>query len=196
MRPLRRRLLVVATTIDTQKMGRTAETMVKTTQQSTYTAMDYAAKAQEVNVDLLRKTAEIWIEGLRKQTELSQEMAQEVFEKAEDQGYAAQDFFKQWGFPLSWQTPYDPFGLWGEWAQAAQKVAWATEQTGRVIETTAPSDGSSPIAGYDEMNVGEISRRLETLTPEQLERVRDYEKQHKNRGTLVHEMERKIEAVS
>ena len=191
----------MATTIDTQKMGRTAETMVKTTQQSTYTAMDYAAKAQEVNVDLLRKTAEIWIEGLRKQTELSQEMAQEVFEKAEDQGYAAQDFFKQWGFPVSWQTPYDPFGLWGEWAQAAQKVAWdtqqtATEQTGRVIETTAPSDGSSPIAGYDEMNVGEISRRLETLTPEQLERVRDYEKQHMNRGTLVHEMERKIEAVS
>lgn len=191
----------MATTIDTEKMGRTAETMVKTTQQSTYTAMDYAAKAQEVNVDLLRKTAEIWIEGLRKQTELSQEMAQEVFEKAEDQGYAARDFFKQWGFPLSWQTPYDPFGLWGEWAQAAQKVAWdtqptATEQTGRVIETTAPSNGSFPIAGYDEMNVGEISRRLETLTPEQLERVRDYEKQHKNRGTLVHEMGRKIEAAS
>src|SRR5215211_2486847 len=161
MRPLRRRLLVVATTIDTQKMGRTAETMVKTTQQSTYTAMDYAAKAQEVNVDLLRKTAEIWIEGLRKQTELSQEMAQEVFEKAD------------------WDTQQT-----------------ATEQTGRVIETTAPSDGSSPIAGYDEMNVGEISRRLETLTPEQLERVRDYEKQHKNRGTLVHEMGRKIEAAS
>jgi hypothetical protein len=196
----------VATSTNIEKMGRTAETMAKTTQQSAYTAMDYAVKAQEVNVDLLRKTTEVWIEGFRKQTELSQEMAQEFFEKAEDQTYASQEFFGQWGFPLmgvpSGWMPYDPFGFWREWTQAVHKSArdtqkTAAEQTARVVETTAPRmPGDFPIAGYDEMNVDEVRRRLDVLSLEQLKTVRDYEKGHKNRETLVKEIDRKIRATS
>jgi hypothetical protein len=87
---------IVATTTEMEKVGKTAEEMVKTAQQSAYTAMDYAVKAQEVNTKLLlRKTTEVWIEGFRKQTELSQDMAQQFFEKAEDQAHAYQDFFGQ-----------------------------------------------------------------------------------------------------
>jgi hypothetical protein len=42
-----------------------------------------------------------------------------------------------------------------------------------------------PIAGYDEMNVDEITGRLGDLTVEQLQKVKHYEKRNKNRSTLV-----------
>jgi hypothetical protein len=213
MRPLTRRFSIVATTTEMEKVGKTAETMAKTTQQSAYTAMHYAVKAQEVNTELLRKTTEIWIEGFRRQTALSQDMAQEFFEKAEDQAHAYQDFFGQWGLPfMSFpfaRMPYDPFGFWREGTQAVQKTArdtqrtvWGTqktaaEETARVIETTAPpTNGSLPIAGYDEKSVGEITTRLETLTVDQLQRLKDYERHNKNRETLIREIDRRIGAAS
>ena len=202
----------MATTTEMEKMGKTAETMAKTTQQSAYTAMDYAVKAQEVNTELLRKTFEVWIEGFRKQTELSQDMAQELFEKAEDQAHAYQDFFGQWGFPfMSFplvRMPYDPFGFWREWTQTTQQAArdtqgaaWNTqkttaEETAKVIETTAPTNGSMPIPGYDEKSVGEITARLNTLTADQLERLKDYERRNKNRETLIREIERRTRSAS
>ena len=194
---------MATTTEAMEKMGKTADTMTKTAQQTTYTAIDYAVKAQEVNAELLRKTAEVWIEGIRKQTELSQDMAQEFFEKAEDRSYVYQDFyrefFKRWDLPFGWM-PYEPFAFGREWPQKARGV-WdtqktAAEETARAIRTTAPDVGSFPIVGYDEKNVREITKRLDTLTDEQLRRVKDYEQRHKNRETVLQEIDRKIGTVS
>jgi hypothetical protein len=204
--------IVATTTRNMEQIGKTAEAMVRSTQQSAYTAMDYAIKAQEVNTELLQKTTEIWIEGLRKQTELSQDIAEEFFEKAEDQARAYQDFFGQWGLPFMnfpfVRIPYDPFGFWHEWTQTVkktardtQKTAWDTQKssakgTAKVIETTAPTNGSLPIAGYDEKSIGEITARLDTLTVDQLERLKDYERRNKNRETLIREVDRRIGAAS
>jgi hypothetical protein len=202
---MRRFSIVATTTENMEKMDKTAEAVARTAQQTTYTAIDYAVKAQEVNAELLRKTTEVWIEGIRKQTELSQDMAQEIFEKAEDQAHAYKGFFGQWGFPFMGfpfvRMPYDPFGFWREWTRTVQKGARdtqskAAEQTARVIETTAPSDGSLPIAGYDEKSVGEITARLDTLTVDELERLKRHERRTKNRETLIREIERRIRATS
>jgi hypothetical protein len=106
------------------------------------------------------------------------------------------------------RMPYDPFGFWREWTQSVQQTARdtqrtardtqkaAAEETARVIETTAPTNGSLPIAGYDEKSVGEITARLNTLTVDQLERLKDYERRNKNRETLIREIERRIKAAS
>jgi hypothetical protein len=191
-----------------EKTGKAAEVIARTTQQNAYTAMDYTAKAQEVNTELLRKTTEVWIEGFRKQADLSQEVAEEFFKRAEDQAHAYQDFFGQWGLPFV-RIPYDPFGFWGErtqtaqqTAQDAQRAAWDTqkttaEETARVIQTTAPpTNGNLPIAGYEEKSVGEVTARLDTLTVDQLERLNDYERRNKNRETLIQEIDRRIRAAS
>lgn len=197
--------IVATTTEHMEKMGKTAEAVARTAQQSAYTTMDYAVKAQDVNTELLRKTTEVWIDGARKQTELSQDMTQEVFEKAEDQAHAYQEFFGQWGFPFMGfpfvRMPFDPFGFWREWAWSVQKSARdtqskAAEQTQRIIETTAPSDGSLPIAGYDKKSVEEITARLDTLTVDQLERLKRHERRNKNRETLIQEIDRRIRATS
>jgi hypothetical protein len=55
---------------------------------------------------------------------------------------------------------------------------------------------SFPIEGYDEMNVGEISGRLDGLSEEELKKVRDYEKRNKSRDTLIEQLDRKIKAHS
>ena len=47
-----------------------------------------------------------------------------------------------------------------------------------------------------EMNVGEVSGRLDSLSDEELKRVRDYERRHKNRDTLIEQLDRKIKASS
>jgi len=109
-------------------MERTAETTVRTAQQGTNITLDYAVKAQEINAEILRKTAEVWIEGFRKQTELTQQMAEEVFKTSVDEGQAPENFFRQWGFPF-WWAPHDPFTFWREWTQAVQKTALDTQRS-------------------------------------------------------------------
>jgi hypothetical protein len=51
-----------------------------------------------------------------------------------------------------------------------------------------------PISGYDDMNVDEVSKHLNDLSTEELRLVRDYEERHKNRDSLLEQMDRKIRA--
>lgn len=52
------------------------------------------------------------------------------------------------------------------------------------------------IEGYDELNVGEVVERLDNLSAEELQRVRAYEQRNKNRGTLLKQIDRSINAAS
>src|SRR5688500_19453875 len=78
-------------------MGETTQTVVRTSQESARILTDYTVKAQELNTQFARRAAETWIDGLRKQTELSQEVAQELFGRAEEQADAYRRIFGQWG---------------------------------------------------------------------------------------------------
>lgn len=65
----------------------------------------------------------------------------------------------------------------------------ATDAMGSAAETAA-----FPIAGYDEMNVDEISARLGDLSAEETRLLRDYEERNKKRDSLLEQMDRKIRA--
>ena len=47
---------------------------------------------------------------------------------------------------------------------------------------------------HDGLSVAEVSRRIEGLPTEQLKKVREFEKNHKNRETLIEQIDRKIRA--
>ena len=81
-------------------------------------------------------------------------------------------------------------GLVGTATGAASATAGATAGAMRSAGQTA----SFPIAGYDEMNVDEVSKRLNDLSAEQIRLVRDYEERNKRRQTLLEQMDRKIRA--
>lgn len=49
---------------------------------------------------------------------------------------------------------------------------------------------------YDELTVAEIAKRLDGLSVGELEQVREYEVQNKNRETLLEQIDRKIKSIS
>ena len=93
--------------------------------------------------------------------------------------------------------------------QQAEKVARETRKAEEAAEETqkkteiATKDAQKntetaafPIEGYDEMNVGEVSERLNGLSEAELKRVGEYEKDNKDRVTLRKELEQKTETTS
>ena len=75
-------IVLTHTTRTFDKMGETTQTVVRTSRESARILTDYTVKAQELNTQFARRAVETWIEGLRKQTELSQDVAQELFGRA------------------------------------------------------------------------------------------------------------------
>jgi hypothetical protein len=72
---------VVTTTNRTT--GQTARRTVGDAQLSFYTAAEYASKVGEINTEIAKRMTEVWLEGFRKQSKLSQKTAQQFFEKVE-----------------------------------------------------------------------------------------------------------------
>ena len=85
-------------------------------------------------------------------------------------------------------------GLLGTATGAAGATAGAAAAATR--ESANIASGQPPIEGYDEMNVEEITGRLDGLSEAELRRTRNYEQGNKNRKTLVAEMDRRLEASS
>jgi hypothetical protein len=172
---------VATTTRNIENVGKTVETMTRASQESARIVTDYVVRAQELNTEFARRAFETWIDTSRGQAELGQSVARQLFGKSEEQTDAVQALFGEWadaGF-------FTPFGYYREGLPDVTPMP-----------TVASRNGGVPIAGYDEMNVGEVSDRLDSLSDEELKRVRDYERRHKNRDTLIEQLDRKIKASS
>jgi hypothetical protein len=60
------------------------------------------------------------------------------------------------------------------------------------VRRTAGVGPSFPITGYDELTVSQVEKRLGGLTPAELRKVRDYERRHANRKTILNAIEQKL----
>jgi predicted transcriptional regulator len=76
--------------------------------------------------------------------------------------------------------------------EATEQVLRQTERATRQAELQAAVLGALKTANYEELNVDEISERLDDLSTDQLKQVREYEKQNKNRETLIEQIDRTI----
>ena len=77
----------------------------------------------------------------------------------------------------------------------AAGAAGATAGAAAGAMQSAAETPAFPIEGYDEMNVDEVSKRLDGLSVEELQLVRDHEERNKGRETLLEQMDRKIRAT-
>ena len=64
------------------------------------------------------------------------------------------------------------------------------------VAREARKEAAVPIGGYDELTVEEVKDELEGLSEDELKKVRSYEKKHKNRKTLLEQLDRKIKDAS
>ena len=160
--------------------------------------------------------SELVSSNLREQTEVSRSNAQQLSEQANKQQEAGQALAQES------VEAYAEFlnAAFSRYQAGTERAAEsAREGTRTLSETTASLVGTAtgaasatagatagamrstaetttfPIAGYDEMNVEEISRRLNDLSVEQIRQLRDYEERNKRRETLLEQMDRKIRAT-
>ena len=195
------------TTDINKKRGERARTMSRTTQESAHTAMDYALKAQEINTELLRRTSQAWIEGFRYQAKLSQGMAQAFFGQRGN-AFASTTHVERPAQEQSKSEVTEPATDGAQKAtepaaedaqrntELAAEDAQETQKSTKIAAKDAQKNTETaafPIDGYDEMNVGEVSERLDGLSVDELKRVKKYEKRNKDRGSLRKEMKQKIE---
>ncbi|CAN5837875.1 hypothetical protein BH23ACT11_BH23ACT11_20770 [soil metagenome] len=84
-------------------------------------------------------------------------------------------------------------------AQAERNVQANTEAATQSMEIAATSIKSTaeghpgvPIEGYDDLNVEQTNIKLEGLSESELQRVREYEAQNKNRRTVLDRIDQKL----
>jgi hypothetical protein len=182
---------------------------------------EQAESSAERQRERAREFSEFVAKNLREQTEASRAGAQMLSEQAERQREAGADLAR--GSVGAYAEFLDE--AFSRYRSGTERVAQNVRQgaeasgraatgllgaatgavvdaTGRAVDATASGAEQAaeavafPIEGYDRMNVEEISPRLEGLSVEELQLVRDYEELHEGRTTLLERMDRKIRATS
>jgi hypothetical protein len=80
-------------------------------------------------------------------------------------------------------------------ADVRKRTQLATDRVSREVDRARRAAGIGsqfPISGYDDLAAAQITSRLDELTPAELRRVRDYERRHGNRKTVLSAVERKL----
>jgi hypothetical protein len=79
-------------------------------------------------------------------------------------------------------------------AERTENVLKQTEKATHKAELRTAVFSALRTTDYDGLSVAEVSRRIDGLPTDQLKEVREFEKHHKNRETLIEQIDRKIRA--
>ncbi len=192
-----------------QDVNEAARRFAETLADSYRVVYGQATESAERQQQRARDFSELVSSNLREQTEAGRSNAQQLSEQAGRQQEAgralAQESVEAYAEFLD-----DAFSRYRagteQAAQSAQEGARTlSETTAGLLGTATGAVGATvegaeraaeaavfPIEGYDEMNVDEISKRLDDLSVDELQLVRDYEELNKRRETLLEQMDRKI----
>ena len=133
--------------------------------------------------------------------------ATRAFQDATRQGLEATEQVTRQGLRVAEETTRQGIRATEEATEQGLRVAEeATERTEGILrrteQTTREADLRTAVFGalgttdYDALSVDEVARRIDGLSNDQLEKVREFEKNNKDRQTLVGQIDRKIRANS
>ena len=149
------------------------------------------------------KTAETFARGVSKQQESFGELARAWGGTYRDyfspfaymrEGMRRTQRAAQQGIAATEQVARQGLRVAEEAAEQTEEVLKQTEKATKKAELKSAVFGALKTTNYEELTVDEISKRIEGLSTEDLEKVRKYEKQNKNRETLIEQIDRKIRA--
>ena len=156
-----------------------------------------AAESSERQQQRAREFSELVSSNLREQAEAGRASAQQLSEQAARQREAYAEFldsaFSRYRAGTEQATQSAQAGVRTLSETTAGLLGTATGAAGATVEGAEQAAAVVfPIEGYDEMNVEEVSERLDGLSVEELQLVRDYEETNKKRETLLEQLDRKI----
>jgi hypothetical protein len=110
------------------------------------------------------------------------------------QGLRVAEETTQQGLRVAEETTRQGLRVAEEATEQTDEVLRQTEKVTREAELRIAVLGALETADYEELTVDEISGRLDDLSVQQLEQVREYEKLKKDRQSLIEQIDRKIRA--
>jgi hypothetical protein len=165
-----------------------------------------AVESGERQRRLAQEFSELVANNLKEQAEVGRSSAQRLSEQADRQQEAGRALAQESvGAYLDFlDAAFSQYraGAMASGQSVAGVVGAATDATVRTVDaatggTRRTAEAAAfPIAGYDEMNVEEISDRVDALTDEQVRRLRDYEAANQNRKTLMERFDSRLVASS
>jgi hypothetical protein len=129
---------------------------------------------------------------------LTRERIQETLEEAAERGRITRSDANDLVAELLSRGRQQTDDLLGGRLGAATKRARKIESVDRIVRgadrarRTVGVGPSFPILGYDDLTAGQVQSRLDGLTPAALRRVRDYERRHANRKSVLAAIERAL----
>jgi hypothetical protein len=188
-----------------QDLNEAAKRFAETLADSYRLVYGQAAESAERQQQRAQEFSELVSSNLREQTEAGRANAQQLSEQVERQREAYAEFldsaFSRYRAGTEQATQSAQAGVRTLSETTAGLLGTATGAVGATASATAEGAEQAaeavvfPIEGYDEMNVEEVSKRLDDLSVEELQLVRDYEELNKKRETLLEQMDRKIRSA-
>jgi hypothetical protein len=178
-------------------MGEALEVVREQTEQNAKTAEDFARAASRQQ-ESMRSLTQSWVGAYRDffSPFAYFQQGMRTFQRATRQGLEATEQVARQGLRASEETTRQTLRVAEEATERTEDILRQTEKVTREAELRTAVFGALGTANYDELTVEEISRRIEGLPTEQLEKVREFEKNNKNRETLIEQIDRKIRANS
>jgi hypothetical protein len=182
-----------------QDLNEAANRFAETLADSYRLVYEQASESAERQHQRAQEFSELVSSNLREQAEAGAVNAQQLSEQAERQREAYAQFldsaFSRYRAGTEQATQSAQAGVRTLSETTTGLLGTATGAVGATVEGSeqaAQQEAVFPIEGYDELNVEEVSGRLEGLSVEELQLVRDYEELNKKRETLLGQMDRKI----
>jgi hypothetical protein len=116
------------------------------------------------------------------------------FQRATQQGLEATEQVARQGLRASEQATRQGLRVAEEATEQTEDVLRQTEKVTHEAELRTAVFSALKTTDYEGLSVAEVSKRIEGLPTEQLKKVREFEKNHKNRETLIEQIDRKIRA--
>jgi hypothetical protein len=117
-----------------------------------------------------------------------------TFQRAAQQGLEVTEEVARQGLRASEQATRQGLRVAEEATERTEDVLRQTEKVTREAELRTAVFAALQTTDYEGLNVEEVSKRIEGLPTEELKKVREFEKQNKNRETLIEQIDRKIRA--
>src|SRR5215211_1157797 len=175
-------------------MGDAVEVVREQTEQNARTAEAFArgiSKQQEGYQALTQQ----WVGAYRRDFFSPFSYVQEgmrTFQRATQQGLEATQQVARQGLQATEQVTQQGLRVAEEATEQTDEVLRRTEEATRQAELKAAVFGALKTTNYENLTVDDIVKQLDGLTVQQLEQVREYEKQNKDRETLIEQIDRKI----
>ena len=174
--------------------------------------MGDAAEVLREQTEHNARTAEAFMRGVSKQQEGYRALTQQwvgayrdffspfsyvqegmrTFQRATQQGLEATQQVARQGLQATEQVTHQGLRVAEEATEQTEEVLRRTEEATRQAELEAAVLGALKTTDYEDLTVEDIVKQLDGLTIQQLEQVREYERQNKDRETLIEQIDRKI----